>query len=597
MKRLDWNEFQRLHKGQGWTKQEMSNAWKEYKQHDSRQYTGISAFCAGYVVPEGAQRGPADVSRSAKQDSTTSQHRHMAQSQQQPQQSAQGADTAPLSSPIPSIKWEDSPAPKQQAADTFSRTAGYTGSSRPSVTPSPGSRLPPEEVAKLRAAVDVALSARKPVQHISGLAAVPIPFTLDAADSNDRPTLHNDSSISATTGGNRSFSDAAYSGPQQPLQHVVVSVGCFGLQRSGQLAWNGFQKLCKGKGMKQAEQSAAWKHYKKTGQLPIQLQQQLDALQAGTAPKQDTTLQQQRPNRLAIAKEWVVSHSRASSRAVSRAVSRTVSRAVSRAVSRVGSPDVSPNCSPGAKVTSRPQQGLYHKLQRLTCHSTGLPANYSDNQGTSVQAKHAVVAAAQAFDSPKVETSSCCLTEQLLEPDGKLDQWQQQQQDMLEVQLVEALQQQQQQLRRPRQQWLQPAADAGLAAQQVWQWPIAADMSGHLMQLVGGRQVREFVPDDLPDLFAGFSAWTPVSITPAILRQLKKKIPAAPGVYEWGARMPVIASTAVTASTAGTAGLESAGAAAVFTVQYGPVSCFYMGKAGEDQSRELQLCHPSMQLL
>ncbi|WIA13224.1 hypothetical protein OEZ85_006816 [Tetradesmus obliquus] len=102
----------------------------------------------------------------------------------------------------------------------------------------------------------------------------------------------------------------------------------------------------------------------------------------------------------------------------------------------------------------------------------------------------------------------------------------------------------------------------------------------------------------------------PVSLQPGALKRLKTAIPAKPGLYEWGVRLPA-GTTAAHLAAAAAAVAAGGGAAAVRgvaapgssssnaassgvrtrsgagglaqgqpRVEYGPVICFYLGKAG-----------------
>ncbi|WIA33372.1 hypothetical protein OEZ86_006509 [Tetradesmus obliquus] len=102
----------------------------------------------------------------------------------------------------------------------------------------------------------------------------------------------------------------------------------------------------------------------------------------------------------------------------------------------------------------------------------------------------------------------------------------------------------------------------------------------------------------------------PVSLQPGALKRLKTAIPAKPGLYEWGVTLPA-GTTAADLAAAAAAVAAGGGAAAVradpasgsnssnaassgvrtrsgagglaqarLGVEYGPVICFYLGKAG-----------------
>jgi hypothetical protein len=98
-------------------------------------------------------------------------------------------------------------------------------------------------------------------------------------------------------------------------------------------------------------------------------------------------------------------------------------------------------------------------------------------------------------------------------------------------------------------------------------------------------------------LLDGFGPWMPVSLQPTLLKRLKAVIPAKPGLYEWGVRLPA-GTTAADLAAAAAAGAPATAAShsigvrtrsgtrglaqgqAHSTVEYGPVICFYLGKAG-----------------
>jgi hypothetical protein len=80
---------------------------------------------------------------------------------------------------------------------------------------------------------------------------------------------------------------------------------------------------------------------------------------------------------------------------------------------------------------------------------------------------------------------------------------------------------------------------------------------------IGQRVAREMVPNGLPGLLGGFCAWQPVQTgAPQQLKGLKRLVPARPGVYEWGVRLPQRSG----------GGSRDKG--------YCPVLAFYLGKAG-----------------
>lgn len=594
MARLDWNDFQRLHKGKGWTKQEMSEAWKNYKQHSAVETKPKTTA----QNDREKTKNKNEVDACADVSTPTKQRVIIGLTQQNTCQQQQTPYTCSSLTPVSALtisSCSKNSALGKQSPEVQHSSKPYAASSRPSVTPSPGSRLPAPEVARLRAALGVLLSGEKAVQR-NLRRTEQVPFCL-ATDNSFRPAAHGSCAPAAGLSSTQGANVCGPPPPQQqqpPLQNTDVSVGCLGMHSSGVLTWNGFQKLCKGKGMKQSEQSAAWKHYKATGELPQRLQQDLDAVRTQALLHQQGKQQQQQqkgPTKWDAVKEWVVSHSRAGSRAVS----RVVSRAVSRAVSRVASPEASPQSIKGPQAAAGRDQQVRQQGQSAGIIDTRCIEH--DTYHTSLQ--HAFAAAAAADPHLDQHADSCCssshcVAEQMLEPDDQLDHWQQQQQHMLDMQILEAQSQQKWQPQAVCNKHLkvpdivsQPIAvdaAAGLAAE-LQHWPAGSSAMPDTTRTAAGRLLRELLPDDCQDLFAGFTTWTHVSITPAILKQLKRKIPAQPGVYEWGARMPLANSThgnlGKVALGATAREVMGVAAAACTKVEYGPIVCFYMGKAGE----------------
>lgn len=578
----DWNEFQRLHKGKGWTKREMSQAYKDYKQAAGihiKQITlswsksvGRTGSCKQRLITGDGTPVNSSSNHQKVSDTSTKQVDH------QRAQDAIHLCTAPDSTSVGGaqhVQTEFSPEPHQQAPVTPGSGLTYAASSRPSVTPSPSTRLPAQAVAELRAAVTTILSGQKPPQLSRGAGTQPVPFDLSGLDSSSQ--CGDDCAPSQIIGGWSATTQVYTSLQQQQAQSIGVTVGCFGGSNPGKLTWNGLQKMCKGRGLTQAELSAAWKHYKSTGQLPPELQQTL------STPHPDMFLQQQSLPHVHLIKwgafkEWVITHSRSSSRSVSRAVSR----AISRAVSRVASPVASPQTSPKSKQASHQQ---HHGLQQHEKVQQQTPC-YSKDSDVSITGSYtgictATVATAATLELDVEEAAgSCRPSDQLPIPDVQ-HHCQLQQLTTLHGQSTDLVEQSQSGMH-SLQSLLAHSSKSGAAVADN-----SAAPSGQLpnsscldpTRTAAGRLVRELLDHNHPDLFAGFSPWVPVSITPAILKQLKRQIPARPGIYEWGARMPLRGGAGTHASTVaepvrkpsimGSSGLE-----------YGPVVCFYMGKTG-----------------
>jgi len=338
---------------------------------------------------------------------------------------------------------------------------------------------------------------------------------------------------------------------QQGQQQPEASIGCFNLTNSSKskLTWNGFQKLCKGRGLTKAELSAGWQQHKRTGLLPEDIKQQADATHTQQHKQSSIT------GKWTGLKEWV--QSRVSSRANSRAASRATS----------------PNSSPG------PLRQVRHLYQR---------------QQQQQQQQHYMHQVPDKIAWPQAAMVACA--GQLVQPasNSTPTDYMEQQQDLLELQLQEA-------------QTAQEAAAAEIVIHQQQQQEVANNWQASSISRLfvpsqaaavpdtpGGRKLRECVNDD-DELLEGFGPWEPVNLHPSQLKQLKKMIPAKSGLYEWGARLPRqlyrsaapgTSSLAVPhpAATGPTTAAEQAVAAGPSGDQepegLGPVVCFYLGKAG-----------------
>jgi hypothetical protein len=599
---LSWNQFQQQHKGRVWSKQEMSEQWTAYKTAHATKHTQLGASIMQSWLQGLGQRKPLQHQSKAKdtaslQDAAANLHTPV---KQQPKQYQQQVQTYP----------EASPAASSGAVSSSPSTPSSCSSSQQQVPGSCSNTSPmihAQDLSALRTAVEHLLSGQQGLeQHLQSVLL---------QDSSCREELQCPGAAFAA------HSDALHacgSKQQQQQQHPPVggaAVGCFGFVSSA-LSWNGFQKACKGLGMSKAELSTAWKHYKATGQLPDQLlQQQEQQQQLKAEPAKDwlPTLQQhsqQQQQQLlgkpagsvkwATLKDWVQRTSRASSRAVSRVVSRVVS------------PAATPQPSPGAKA--RHTQHHHHQQHGGGNESHGaaaaaVAADSSCSIGGYVTATAAVASAAvpagQWLELDRVEYEA-------------------QQQAILEQQLQEAeeeLQQQQQQQHMHRRQqqgrwhWpntaTQTAPFAGSSSQPPARSSSAVSHGKYAgtasQQPCSNRTARELVDHSCDGLLDGFGPWMPVSLQPGRLKRLKTAIPAKPGLYEWGVRLPV-GTTAADLAAAAAGGLAAvhaggssrsassgvrtrSGAVGLQQVQpaamYGPVICFYLGKAGELQDSQI----------
>jgi hypothetical protein len=606
--RLSWNEFQQTHKGRGWSKQEMSEQWKVYK---ASQVTSSTAFSASFMhgwLQLGRQRQEQQRSQGSKdagnlQGAFTVLHTLVKQStmeclQQHPPalDASPAASTGSISiSPItPSSCWSS----LTHALDNSSNS-------------SPG--IPAVELTALRTAVEHLLGGQQGLQqHLHNV-------------------LLQDSSCQVDTGTqHHSMLQTHERQQQQQQQHVIhnsASMGCFGFNSSS-LSWNGFQRACKGLGMSKAQLSAAWKHYKATGQLPSQLQQQLD-----TQPAADCTPSGQQPRPLqaqqhhhqqqqehpagshkwATLKDWVQRTSRASSRAVSRAMSRVVS------------PAASPQPSPGAKARPKRQQQQLHATDiqdEAAAAAMADAVNSSCSMGGFVAAE--AVAAAPAGHWLELDSAGCHAYQRQVRLEQQLQENQQDlsnQQQHRQPGQQPASGQQQKQRQRPS----AAVLSASHASSHSSSRPSGSAISNAsrsstnskppVSSVQMSRTAREVVDHSCPGLLDGFGPWMPVSLQPCLLKHLKTAIPAKPGLYEWGVRLPAGTTAADLAGEGAEAG---GGATAVRAIpvpgssssssrtittssgvrirsgagglaqgqpgtEYGPVICFYLGKAGELQ--------------
>jgi hypothetical protein len=600
---LSWNEFQQQHKGRGWSKQEMSEQWKAYKTSHATRKIQLGAsimhsWLQGLGPSKPLQHQSIGKDTASFQDAAADVYTPV---KQQPKQQLQQLQTYPEASPAAAFGAVSiSPITPSSCCSSQQQAHGSCSNN--------SSLIPAQELSALRTAVEHLLSGQQGLeQHLQSVLL---------QDSSSSEELQYPGAASAAR------SDALHacgSKQQQQQQHSPVggaAVNCFGFA-SSVLSWNGFQKACKGLGMSKAELSAAWKHYKATGQLPGQLLQQQQQLAAEAAadwlpPVQQHSQQQQQQLlgkpagsvKWASLKDWVQRTSRASSRAVSRVVSRVVS------------PAATPQPSPGGKARAT----RHHQQQQVSIEGHGAAAAAVAADGRCSIGGFVTATAAVAGASVPAG--------QWLELDR--EQYEAQQQAILEQQLQaaeEELKQQQQQHRHHSQQ------------QGQWQWPNPATQTGPLLsssssssgsssssqppassssaappgkyagaasqQHCSNRTARELVDHSCHGLLDGFGPWMPVSLQSGRLKRLKTDIPAKPGLYEWGVRLPVGTTAADLAAAAAAAdGLAAvhaggssrsassgvrtrSGAGGLQQVQpaaeYGPVICFYLGKAGELQ--------------
>jgi hypothetical protein len=331
---------------------------------------------------------------------------------------------------------------------------------------------------------------------------------------------------------------------QQGQQQPEASIGCFNLTNSSKskLTWNGFQKLCKGRGLTKAELSAGWQQHKRTGLLPEDIKQQADATHTQQHKQSSIT------GKWSELKEWV--QSRVSSRANSRAASRATS----------------PNSSPGRHLYQRQQQQQHYMHQ--------VPDKIAWPQA-------AMVACAGQLVQPASNSTPTDYMEQ--------------QQDLLELQLQEAQAAQE----------AAAAAGIVIHQQQQqevannWQASsigrlFVSSQAAAVPDTPGGRTIRECVNDD-DELLEGFGPWEPVTLHPSQLKQLKQMIPAKAGLYEWGVRLPQQLYRSAGPGTSSLAGPHPAATGPTTAAEQavaagpsgdqepeglGPVVCFYLGKAG-----------------
>jgi hypothetical protein len=599
---LSWNEFQQQHKGRGWSKQEMSEQWKAYKTSYATKNNQIGASIMHNWLQLGQHKRRQHQSNTkdtaSLQDAAADLHTPVKQQSQQCQQQLQ---TSSRPSPAGSIGTVSiSPITPSSCSSSQQQALGSCSNTSPVI--------PAQELSALRTAVEHLLSGQKGLeQHLQSVLL---------QDNSCREEMQ------CPGAARTAHSEALHAcdSKQQQKQHQpigVAAVGCFGFASSG-LSWNSFQKACKGLGLSKAELSTAWKHYKATAQLPGQLLQQQQQQQLEAEPATDWLptvhqhSQQQQQHQLlgkpagsvkwATLKDWVQRTSRASSRAVSRVVSRVVS------------PAATPQPSPGAKARPTRHQQQQHQQQQ---HEVG-------------NESHAAAAAAVAADSScsigGFVTSTAAVAGasvpagQWWELDKK--QYEAQQQAVLEQQLQEAeeelLQQQQQRRHHSQQQgrWQWPNTEtkpAVLAGSSSSRPPARSSnvmspgkYAGAASQQHCSRTARELVVHSCCGLLDDFGPWMPVSLQPGRLKRLKTAIPAKPGLYEWGVRMPVgtTAADRAAAAASGLAAVNADGSCKIAgsgvrtrsgagglqqgqpTAEYGPVVCFYLGKAGELQVQQ-----------
>jgi hypothetical protein len=574
----------------------MSEQWKAYKASDAAKDTQVGAsilqkwFQMGQRKPHQHQSSSKDTAslQDAAADLHTPVKPHIKQYQQQLQTTSSQISPSASTGTV-SI----SPITPSSCSSSQQHVPGSCCNNSPAI--------PAQELSALRSAVEHLLSGQKELeQHLQSVVL---------NDSSCRGELQCTGAVSAQPCPVLHAGDSKQQQQQQLRQlHGAAAVGCFGFASSG-LSWNGFQKACKGLGLSKAELSAAWKQYKATGQLPEQLlKQQLQQVEAEPVtdwlPAVHQPSQQQQQQQLlmkpagsvkwASLKDWVQCTSRAGSRAVSRAVSRVVS------------PAATPQPSPGAKARHTRQ----HQQHQAGIQQDAVAATASATEGGYSIGGFVTATAAVAGASVPAG--------QWLEQDS--DAYEAQQQATLEQQLQEAeeeLQQQQQPRRHHNQQqrqceWPNTATQTAPANGSSSSRPPARASSvatpgsyaGVAAQQRCSRAARELVDHSCTGLLDGFGPWVPVSLQPGRLKRLKTAIPAKPGLYEWGVRLPAGTTTADLAAAAAAAagGLASmhaggssrsagsgvrtrSGAGGYQQVQpaaqYGPVICFYLGKAGE----------------
>lgn len=422
--------------------------------------------------------------------------------------------------------------------------------------------MPLQELAKLRAALQHLLSGEKGSEQ-------------------QLPNVAFETST-GSTGRQGSWQDAT---AVQPQHKSCTAVGCFGLP-AARMNWNGFQKACKGQGLTKAELSAAWQQYKSTGQIPGQQHMLEESLEKVARSSQQG--QQPKLGKWGTIKEWVRS------------------RTSSRATSRVVSPSETPQPSPGVKAKpAKPQQ----EIASL--------ANAAAGNGFSV---------AIPVDAGCVAVSAACMEVGCLDPASSAEVVQQQQLIAMQMQA----EQQQQQLPAGEQHHNVAAASAAAPENTAsWHWTssssstssrpfssltVSSSSTTAAAPATRCRAARELVPHDSPGLLDQFGPWMPASLHRGRLKQLKTAIPAKPGLYEWGVRLPAGTTTAdLAGAAAAAASIQGDGSsrwdgvrtrsglhtgaqvlfgaqAAVPEVEYGPVICFYLGKAGASWCRDASFC-------
>ena len=315
------------------------------------------------------------------------------------------------------------------------------------------------------------------------------------------------------------------------------------------LTWNQFQQHCKGQGLSKEELSAAYKEHKVSGMLPCRGAAEPAATPAGAGgsgvgtgergrigrrqqqPSQKEQQQQPHHRRTSL-RSWLgLGQQRGKS-------GRGGGNSSSRSGYNAGAPSVDAEVAPGLQVPAA-----------VVAAATTQNGSASSAAAAASKEGSPALTSEQAVDATSVTTGAAATVSS-----ASTMGW--------------------------------PRSDSTSQAM-----PFVTHGSqglGSAERSAAGRLQREYLPHDLSGLLDDFGDWH--SVTAESLKDLKRRIPARSGLYEWGAALPADDSPGGAAAGGGvgvgsrglrpwTMEVVKAGAAGVDGSTH--IVCFYLGKAGE----------------